>query len=900
MSDNIVNSSFDAEEIINLMQERMSISKSDVLNLLNNSSEKYLLKLLKETNFKTSEIDDIFSVIHAESSRKSNLDSNVPVRSFEQQTTSAVARMFFSPVGGYDADSNGQVYSDTSSICSSDCDNIITGSFYSKNGHSLISYTYIPNIGLRYTVGLIEGTALVKVATTTIPSSQLPGLSGSVQMSNIDVNGDGLDDIILSVRDSSCDNDPLLLLNQGEAVFGSPNSLDIVCSNQNGGYNLYPGYFFGPKNPGLWLLQSSGMNYLYSISGGGISLEIPKTNWCSNGKGLVIDFNGDKFDDMLCLRSSNQNLLLSLKGEFLGYASTNSDLALFDISDTDLLSNQFIVGDFDGNGKEDFLRNDPVTGKKYAYLSSGQKFFGYQKQSNNDPYYISIASDNFCKSGGKLSSGDYNNDKKTDLWCSNSQNDYILLSRLESDYTPPKVFVSLTYRNFNVQIPNDLSAYNSSVISSSRYVNAKDVGKVNFSSNLSIDLKLSNSMDSYAKDILQTENVLGGKVLYLSEYQNSFAVLSHTNYLSGYKLDSVVKAPLEFDWRSAPKYISTNIISPWDEAKLHSQADFSIYPNRCVEAQMAAYVYKNVPIPYTAEGFAQIKDEYGVNLSGEALKRVAEKVFVNPVRLNSLSEVVFDTTGTINHNIVHNIETSFRDCPTLSALQSATSLPKVIVSLTYRDFEFTKPQNYADTATQSTISSYKEIKNSKKYGSVDFNVPLSLEVKLSQSIDSFYSDLQQNNIVIDGEVSYAANFNDIQLLFGGDLSGYVLDNNKNLQVKHSWFTPVSKISSEIFSSLDKLKVSDIVTLTAVPNQCIALKMKATLNHGVKLTYNANGYFTAKTEDGYPITGSQLLAVGDAIFDKDVQLDSNGEVFFATSGTLTRNIIGDISTEALDC
>jgi hypothetical protein len=347
-----------------------------------------------------------------------------------------------------------------------------------------------------------------------------------------------------------------------------------------------------------------------------------------------------------------------------------------------------------------------------------------------------------------------------------------------------------------------------------------------------------------------------------------------------------------------PEKVSANILSPWNRINLHDNVNFSVYPNKCVTAQLRSFIYKDVSSFYTATGVITLLDGKDIPLSGQRLLETAQSIINKPVSLTKSGQAVFNTTGNMLFSLPYNVESAVLPCSTLSSLQTISGLPKVIVKLTYDSFAFTAP-NLAGISTK-TITSQERLKNNKQYGQTTISKAISLEVQLSQKIDGFSLDMRTNDLVKDGEVIYMKGFNDIQLTTGQDLSGYRVDISNKDYLKHSWMTPASRISAELFSDWNTFKIISEAEVTLVPGQCSLAKIEATLYQNVPFAYTARGHFSATDESGYPITGDTLLAVAQNVLSKDVSIDSLGEGVFSTTGTLTRNLVANVITDIDDC
>lgn len=473
--------------------------------------------------------------------------------------------------------------------------------------------------------------------------------------------------------------------------------------------------------------------------------------------------------------------------------------------------------------------------------------------------------------------------------------------QVEPASTNSVVNAVLTYRDFHLVPPSNLTMYNTSVISHSRFVNSKEYGKADLDMPLVLNLKFFNSMPAHHKDIKSNELIKDGEVKYIREYENAAQLANNNEVLTGYKIDPVRDTQnIVFDWRTPQNVITKNILSQWDQASIEHTAKLSVLPNRCVSGSMVASIYKDIPVPYTATAHFTATDENGYPVTGERLKQIAEETFVNPVTLRNNNEITFQTDGTLTHNILHNVETSVRDCHTLSPLQVESKLPRVHVALTYTDFNINLPGTFPQDF--ETITASKRVENKKKYGSVNYKVPLSLEVQLSESLESFHKDIKESDLVLDGKVSYIKKFDGAYYTLNKELDGYKVSVDSKDSISHTWYSSQSQVSSDKLFQWDKLKIENNIETTLVPNQCSDLKMSAKLYKSINLPYTAKAYFSAKTEDGYPIQGDKLLALANNIFKDEISVNigSKGEVEFETSGDITHSLVGDVQTQILDC
>lgn len=130
--------------------------------------------------------------------------------------------------------------------------------------------------------------------------------------------------------------------------------------------------------------------------------------WCNHGTGrlFVGDFNGDNRDDMLCRDQVTAHVSID-------YADTNGRFAATDWSlETQWCteaSGRFMLGDFNGDGRQDWLCHDEVLGyKRFDYADTAGAFSGtdWHIESNwcGDPT-------------SRLHIGDVNADGRDDLLC---------------------------------------------------------------------------------------------------------------------------------------------------------------------------------------------------------------------------------------------------------------------------------------------------------------------------------------------------------------------------------------------------------------------------------------------------------------------------------------------------
>jgi len=134
----------------------------------------------------------------------------------------------------------------------------------------------------------------------------------------------------------------------------------------------------------------------------------PANGWCAHSTAqlLIADLNGDGRDDLLCHdRHDGEKwwTYASATGSFTGatsYANT---------SWCRMPGQEVHIGDFDGDGRDDLLCHDPVTGKKSIdYSADGIDGTDYATAANG-----------WCAHGpeARLKVGKINGDNRDDLFC---------------------------------------------------------------------------------------------------------------------------------------------------------------------------------------------------------------------------------------------------------------------------------------------------------------------------------------------------------------------------------------------------------------------------------------------------------------------------------------------------
>jgi hypothetical protein len=167
-------------------------------------------------------------------------------------------------------------------------------------------------------------------------------------------------------------------------------------------------------------------------------------NWCGNGGRLFIgDFNGDDRDDLLCHRMSDGYKWIAHANSSGRFTGTTWE------GNMNWCSHQggsLLIGDFDGNNRDDMLCHDVYTGRKWiAHSTASGTFTGTTWESAM----------NWCVLPGGLSIGRFNQDNRDDMLCHdlNTGTKYIAYATSSGTFTGTNWSAALNWcANESIQV----------------------------------------------------------------------------------------------------------------------------------------------------------------------------------------------------------------------------------------------------------------------------------------------------------------------------------------------------------------------------------------------------------------------------------------------------------------
>ena len=883
------------ERHYNSLKQQLDLSTAQLDELLTYGDDSYLISFLQKNNISN---QDISIGLKLKSIFVSSVEESAEHTSRKFSTTSIESGSeFFKPLGDFQ-DNNDGLLSSSSSLCDTNCKGIVVGQFLSEQS-SLLAY-HKPELGaITYRISYVDQSSLNTNVVNTLNVGNLFA-SSDLKIEKINANNDAFDDIIISERKNTHGDYPVIFINSGDGSFDPQyRRLDNCGGISNIGSEVITGAFMGPNTASIWCRKDKGQNEIFEIQNSNLIYRLAKTNWCTTGSAYVIDFNGDKYSDILCITDYEQFLLLSAQGKFFKPASVHANGKINFLNIRDSHKHKILIGDFDNNGREDVLQLSPE-GYNWLYLSEGKKFFNYDSTRNNN--YIAIGGGGiFCRPDDHYVTGDFNQDYKYDLACITSNKQYFMLSQLKPNNVIINSIASLTYRDYYLSPPANLEDYKTTISSSKNFFNAQDSGPVTFNTPLSLDIQFTNWLESFYKDIRSTESVFDGKVTYSRESSNGETLIKNASTLSGYKAQEQDKNNLSHDWHTLQRQISGNIITPYGGISLSEDVQVTLLPNKCLKAEMKAYLYKNVPVNYTAQGYFTAKNQQGYPILGENLLDLANTVFKHPVMLHRNNEIVFNTSGTLMHTVLQHVETAIIECSEPSQHQNTSIIPQVNSLLVYKDYELYPPSimlPYSDTYK----SSHRYI-NNKTYSQSEFEAPLSLSFKLTNSMPSFVDDIKSSQYILNGKVVYVKQYSNGESLQHNTnvITDYKLSTNtRNENLEYDFHTPQQKISTNILSDWDEVALRNNVKFTIVPGQCEQVEMVAHVYKDIVVPYTAKGYFSAKNEQGHPVLGDKLKQLAEATFKHDVTLHSESEAVFNVAGELYHTMLDNVEVLIHDC
>ncbi len=261
-------------------------------------------------------------------------------------------------------------------------------------GADVVSYASLPTDG-RLSINRVGATAINS-------PTNFAGVTGTITIKKMhfDFDGDGKDDVL---RRNSATGENYIYFMNGTAILTAGDLRQWADLNWNvAGVGDFDG---DGKADILWRNSATGENYIFFMNGTAILATegyirtMADQNWQVAGIG---DFDGDGKDDILWRNAlTGENYLFPMNGLVIkateGYIRTMAD------QDWQVVG----IGDFDGDGKADILWRNAFTGQNYLYPMNGTTILGTEG-------YIKTVSDRNWRVAGV---GDFDGDGKADiLW----------------------------------------------------------------------------------------------------------------------------------------------------------------------------------------------------------------------------------------------------------------------------------------------------------------------------------------------------------------------------------------------------------------------------------------------------------------------------------------------------
>ena len=250
------------------------------------------------------------------------------------------------------------------------------------------------------TVLLGDGTGRFNKGTGIVPSNYFIGAHMLVLA---DFNGDNKIDLLTYLGGSS-----FLLPGDGTGAFGPPQNSPVSGDPEIGG--IAAGDFNGDGKIDLASVPVQGTTDPYRIyDGNGVGqfqlvFNMFASNYQMGSAAAVADFNSDGKQDILTFRSFGASELEAQTWSWTGNSTINTSFAST-LTSIRSLPTQAITGDFNGDGKSDWVGVNPLLGTVSVYLGDGTGKF---TEAPGNPYVV----------GGtplSVASGDFNGDGKIDL-----------------------------------------------------------------------------------------------------------------------------------------------------------------------------------------------------------------------------------------------------------------------------------------------------------------------------------------------------------------------------------------------------------------------------------------------------------------------------------------------------